>query len=153
MLRPQSSASTALLPPPALRERGHRGLARRGVAIVHHEGSIGRAGVQVPGAVGVAYFGGSRQVNRRGELATEIMSMRFIDGLEEWRSYLRKIYRTDEVRGLEKAFDLIIFFSMIATISQLLQFLLWGRRDRAPSGSNLTLGTLVGASDSPQRFY
>jgi len=29
LLRPQSSASTALLPPPALGERRHRGLARR----------------------------------------------------------------------------------------------------------------------------
>jgi hypothetical protein len=57
--------------------------------------------------------------------------MRFMDGLEEWRSDLRKIYSTDEVRGFEKAFDLVIFFSMIATISQLLQFLFWGRRDRA----------------------
>src|SRR5262249_19798654 len=34
LLRPQSSASTALLPPPALSERGHRGLARRLVADV-----------------------------------------------------------------------------------------------------------------------
>jgi hypothetical protein len=46
--------------------------------------------------------------------------MRFRDGLEEWCSDLRKIY-SDEVRGLEKAFDWVIFFLMIATISQLLQ--------------------------------
>src|SRR5262249_28085109 len=33
LLPPLSSASTALLPPPALRERRHRGLARRRVAM------------------------------------------------------------------------------------------------------------------------
>ena len=33
LLRPQSSASTALLPPPALRERRHRGLVRHLVAV------------------------------------------------------------------------------------------------------------------------
>ena len=60
------------------------------------------------------------------------MSMRFKDGLVEWCSDLRKIYSTDEVRGLEKAFDWVIFFLMIVTISQLLQFFFWGRRDRAP---------------------
>jgi len=32
VLPPQSPALTALLPPPALRERRHRGLARRRVA-------------------------------------------------------------------------------------------------------------------------
>jgi len=36
--------------------------------------------------------------------------MRFKDGLVEWCSDLRKIYSTDEVRGLEKAFDWVIFF-------------------------------------------
>jgi hypothetical protein len=56
----------------------------------------------------------------------------FIDGLVEWCSDLVKIYRTNEVRGLEKIFDLVIFALMIATISQLLQFFFWGRRDRAP---------------------
>jgi len=66
------------------------------------------------------------------EVATEKMSMRFMDGLEEWRSDLKEIYSTKEVCGFEKAFDLVIFALMIATISQLLQFLLWGRRDRAP---------------------
>jgi hypothetical protein len=45
-----------------------------------------------------------------------------MDGLEEWRSDLRKIYSTDEVRGLEKFFDSVIFVLMIATISQLLNF-------------------------------
>jgi len=52
--------------------------------------------------------------------------MRFKDGLVEWCSDLRKIYSTDEVRGLEKAFDWVIFFLMIVTISQLLQFFFWG---------------------------
>jgi hypothetical protein len=33
LLRPQSSASTALLPPPTFRERRHRGLARRLVSV------------------------------------------------------------------------------------------------------------------------
>src|SRR5215831_16833626 len=58
--------------------------------------------------------------------------MRFIDGLVEWCSDLVKIYRTNEVRGLEKVFDLVIFALMIAAISKLLQFFFWGRRDRAP---------------------
>jgi hypothetical protein len=55
-----------------------------------------------------------------------------MDGLEGWRSDLIKIYSTDEVRGVEKFFDLVSFLLMIATISQLVQFLFWGRRDRAP---------------------
>jgi hypothetical protein len=65
-------------------------------------------------------------------VASVLSVLLFIDGLVEWCSDLVKIYRTNEVRGLEKIFDLVIFALMIATISQLLQFFFWGRRDRAP---------------------
>jgi len=57
--------------------------------------------------------------------------MKFMSGFEEWWSDLGEIYSTEEVRGIEKAFDLGIFALMIVTPSQFAQFFC-GRRDQAP---------------------
>src|SRR5262249_10409196 len=58
LLRPQSSASTALLPPPALGERRHRGLARRLVDTAAHGPSASTLAGQL--------FGGREPFGPRG---------------------------------------------------------------------------------------
>jgi hypothetical protein len=39
---------------------------------------------------------------------------------------------TDEVFGMEKAFDLVTFALNILILSQIVQFFVWGRRDQVP---------------------
>jgi hypothetical protein len=62
---PQSPALTALLPPPALRERRHRGLARRLVA-VHRSARYAAGG----GGGGFGGLGGGGLGGRGGKIAT-----------------------------------------------------------------------------------
>jgi hypothetical protein len=57
--------------------------------------------------------------------------MQLWSGITEWRNDLQRIYATDEVRGIEKVFDLSIFALKIGTLSQIIQFF-WGRRERGP---------------------
>jgi hypothetical protein len=54
--------------------------------------------------------------------------MRYISGIKEWICTLRRISSTSEARGIERLFDLVIFFLMIVTPSQHIQSLFWGRR-------------------------
>jgi hypothetical protein len=53
--------------------------------------------------------------------------MQYIGGLKEWCCTLGRIYSTNEVRGIEWLFDLVVFFLMILTPSLHIQSLLWGR--------------------------
>jgi hypothetical protein len=80
--------------------------------------------------------------------------MQFLNGLTEWRGDLRRIYATDEVRGIEKAFDLLIFAVQVVILSQIAQFF-WGRRDQGPwwfidvyvPAATVILMGLLGCSD------
>src|SRR5919204_1541210 len=59
--------------------------------------------------------------------------MRLNDGLAEWSNELKNIYVTREVRGLEWLFDLTIWALQIATLSQIVQICVWGRRYQVPT--------------------